>query len=80
MTKLTLRNVVFYLVVSVILGTAISQISFSPSASAAGCCTYGEECSGRTTCCDAFVGQASCSATEFFGIKLPEIKDTPKGD
>jgi hypothetical protein len=65
MTKLPLRNIIFYLSVSAAMIIAVSQLGlWTTPVSAATCCTYGKECTGTTTCCLPYDQQANCSATK----------------
>jgi hypothetical protein len=65
MKRLTLRNIICYLSVFVIMAIAATQIGFGTFyTSAASCCGFGVDCSKTTTCCQAYSGQAACSVSK----------------
>jgi hypothetical protein len=60
-----LKNLAFYLGMLTLMLVALSSFDFSKvTVSAASCCSFGVDCSKTTTCCNAYVGQAACSAAK----------------
>ena len=67
MKALTVRRLIFYLAISLVMAFAAGQLGKPTKVRAEGaCCTYGQDCTTKTAprCCEPHGGEAPCSEAE----------------